>query len=430
MRWTTLALLGAGCGLNMAQHYGRLRPDLVDGDFGRAAQRVIADKDRFYGDKNRLLYLMDLGVLQNLAGQYRDSNRALEEAKALAEALWTDSIALQGAAWISTDNALAYPGEDFEQVLLHFVAALNHMALGDLGAARVEARQITARLDLLGQHYRATYQDDGFARWLSGMLAESEGSYSGLNDAWIDYRRAIAVYETTYQPNYRTAVPRALVADALRALALLGDDFAADLDDLRGRYPAVAFTGDRTRVVVLLQLGEAPHKVDDFWTAPAGNRIVHIAFPKFVPRPARVASARLQIGDRTAEGEVAEDITAIAIQNLDDRMGRIRAKAIARVVAKLVASSALDAAGQKRQEPALQLAGLLLHAASVATEEADKRSWVTLPGRVEVLSLAAEPGQHRLRIQLFDAAGSHIGSRETDVQVQPGGIAFVSMRVF
>ena len=39
-------------------------------------------------------------------------------------------------------------------------------------------------------------------------------------------------------------------------------------------------------------------------------------------------------------------------------------------------------------------------AAAQATEEADKRAWTTLPGRIEVARVLVEPGNHDLKIRL------------------------------
>ena len=113
--------------------------------------------------KNRLLYYMDRGMLLHLAGSYEASNQSLELAKKTAEALWTESIGAHAASWATTDNALPYQGEDFEKVMLHLVAALNYLAMGKISQAEVEARQITAKLELYNQQLgeaSSVYRDD------------------------------------------------------------------------------------------------------------------------------------------------------------------------------------------------------------------------------------------------------------------------------
>ena len=115
-------------------------------------------------------------MVLHLAQSYKASNAVMEQAKNAAEELWTESVGAHAASWVTTDNSLPYQGEDFEKVMLHLVAALNYIGLGDYDNARVEARQITAKLELYNQKYgdaKNIYSDDAFARWLSGRLGET-----------------------------------------------------------------------------------------------------------------------------------------------------------------------------------------------------------------------------------------------------------------
>ena len=242
-----VALCVSGCGLNMENHYQTLRARLVAQDYDNANRLLDASKERFYGNKNRLLFYMNKGMILSLAKRYPESNEFLEKAKTTAEDLWTESISANVAALATTDNALPYQGEDFENVLVHFVEAVNYMGASNFGAARVEARQVTHQLELYNQRHagkdaQSAYRDDAFCRWLSGKLAETErGDLSALNDAWIDYKKALAVYSDDYAKRYRTPVPMFLVQDALRVLDALKNDFGDEYRKLRSAYPNVSY---------------------------------------------------------------------------------------------------------------------------------------------------------------------------------------------
>jgi hypothetical protein len=387
------------------------------------------------------LYYMNQGMVLHMAQKYAESNALMEQAKTAAQELWTESIGSNAAAWLSTDNSLPYNGEDFERVLLHFVSALNYTGLRNFADARVEARQITQALDLYNAKYGASagvYRDDAFARWLSGRLAETDAQDMQANsDAWIEYKAALAVYETQYGPRYGTRTPALLLADAQRVLQRLGPDFASDLQALRARHPQLTATPEAGmgRVVFVHLNGEAPIKQDRFWTAQAGREMIRVAYPEFVQRPHAIGYARVAVRGTpvVATTEVMEDISAIAVQNLRDHMGRIQAKAIARQVAKHIAGSAAEVAGNRIGGTAgglIALSGAVFKAVSTVTEEADKRSWTLLPANVAVSEVLVPPGAFTLDVDFIGPGGAVIEHAEMPARVEAGGSVFLSYRTF
>jgi predicted transcriptional regulator len=424
-------------------NYQKMRANLVTRNFQAVDEYLEKNKKKVYSKDNRLLFYMDKGTVLHLGKKYAESNAVLEKAKQTAQDLWTESIGKNAASWFTTDNSLPYQGEDFEKVMLHLVAALNYIALGDYGGARVEARQISNKLELYTSKYESSdniYKDDAFGRWLSGKLAETGlgDDPNALNDAWIDYKKALAVYETDYAERYQLAPPRFVIADALRALEALGADFQNEYNEVRARFPAVEYdsraaTTGMGEVVFIHMAGEAPFKVDKYWDAMAGSDPFRVAYPEFVPKKNQIAGCRINVAGKAASGELGQPLTKIAIQNLADHMARIKAKAIARAVAKYIAAKATQEAGKQAGGTAgalLQLGGAIFQAASYVAEEADKRSWITLPGNVNVATAFAEPGQHQLEVDLLAAGGRVLDRVSMPVEVRAGEITFVSYRTF
>jgi hypothetical protein len=437
-----VAVLG-GCGLNMQKNYEHFRPKLLSHEYDEADKYLESVKESFYSKDNRLLYYMDKGMVLHLGKRYKDSNSFLEQAKTAAEELWTESIGANAEAWVTTDNSLPYQGEDFEKVLIHFVAALNHIGLGSYEDARVEARQITNDLELYNSKYddaKNVYRDDAFSRWLSGRLSETDTDASSLNDAWIDYRKSLAVYETDYASRYGTALPQVMVSNALRTAEALGPDFRDEFQALRAKYPQVPYTSlkeskELGRVVFIHLNGEAPYKVDRFWTAQAGSDVLRIAYPEFVAKPHAITHARLRARENGAETrtELAEDITGIAVQNLNDHMGRIQTKAIARSVAKFLAGKVAQAAGNSQggnAGAALWLAGAVWNAGNAVAEEADKRSWITLPGAVTVGELFVPPGPVNIDADFLGAGDAAYEHAEFSTEVKAGQTVFLTYRTY
>ena len=447
-----LLLLGAGaCGMKPQRHYVALRAHLLEHDYAGADDYLQSTKEKVYGKGNRLLYYMDRGMVLSLDKKYKESNAVLEVAKETAEELWTESVGAHAAAWLTTDNALPYQGEDFEKAFLHVIAALNYLNMGAYAEARVEARQVTNKLELYSATYEkeagpqeegktiSAYRDDAFVRWFAGKMAATEGGASALNDAWIDYRKAIELYEEDYARRYGTRLPNIVVGDALDVLSRLGKDFAPEYETLWQKYGSVAQRHqtrepEMAEVVLLHLCGEAPYKVDKFWQAVTDREVVRIAYPAFVPKPPRIVAARLRLpSGATATSEVVENITAIAVQNLADHMGRIKAKAVARAVAKFVAGKAAQVAGKKKggnAGAALQVAGLLWNAASAVAEEADKRSWLTLPARVNVARAFAPPGDITAEVDFLDASGRVVTSAQVPAVLAAGETTFLTLRTY
>jgi len=436
-----LVSLMFGCGMNMEKNYKKMRPNLLNRDFEAADKQIDAVKESFYSKDNRLLYYMDKGMVLHLAKRYEDSNKFMEQAKTAAEELWTESISANAAALMTTDNALPYPGEDFEKVAIHFVGAFNYIGLGNYEAARVEARQIGNELQRYTQKYaeekaESVYKDDAFARWLSGKLAETEKGNEAINDAWIDYKKAIAVYGQDYAARYSTPVPKFVIEDALRAVTRLGSSFQEEREELQKRFTDVkAPVVDKAmgEVVLLHMAGEAPYKIDKFWEHHTDTDILRIAYPEFVAKPFRITGARMSAGGQEAASQVAEPVTAIAIQNLNDHQTRIKAKAIIRAVAKFAVAKGTQAAGAKtggNAGAAMQLGGAVFEVFNAAAEEADKRSWITMPAAINVSRMFLPAGDTKLNVDFIADDGTVLENTTFDVKVEAGKPVFVTYRTF
>ena len=451
MRWmmvVAVLLVGQGCGLRVQQHYVKMRPHLVAGDFEAANAFLDDSKKSFYrSEKNRLLFYMDKAMVLHLAERYEESNALLEQAKVAADELWTESLGEHVSAAMTNDNALSYPGEDFERVLLHVVGSLNYIALGNYESARVEARQVTNKLELYNARYKPEeknhYRDDAFARWLAGKLSEIEGGQEGLNSAWIDYRKALAVYRNDYGARYGTVTPDLVVRDALRVLDGLGPDFAEEFEEVRSSHPGLDYLRqvdrrERGEVILMHLSGEAPYKVDDFWDAHAGGDYVRVAFPRFIEKESLVVRARLVIEELgiSRETELMENVAKIAVENLEDHMSRIRGKAVARAIGKYLASKGVGAIGEAMEKDgesggqALKFLGGVLEVASILSEEADKRSWITLPASIGVSRVFVGPGDYDVRIEFLDADGYVVSSEVRGVSVEAGKTTFLRKRTF
>ncbi|MBI4714995.1 MAG: hypothetical protein HY760_03495, partial [Nitrospirae bacterium] len=396
------------------------------------ADALIERERSQYGDRNAVLYHMDRAVTLHLAGRYAESNTHLDAAERRIDELYTKSITAETGAMFTNDNLLPYEGEDFEKVMVNLLSALNYTLLGEWDDALVEARKVDHKLNLLNDRYekKNVYKEDAFARYLSGILYEAKGE---VNDAFIAYRKAEESYRD-YGEDYGTSLPPWLASDLLRTADAL--HLTEEFQSYRERYPAALFVPypefSKNGELVLIALdGRSPVKEDFFIDAPIpqgkkGTYLLRVALPRFVPIPSRIDRVELRVRGEGPEtrvvAEPVENVTDIARKNLEDRIGRITAKAVARATAKYIAAQEVTAKARKEGGAETgALADFLTNVYAVATEQSDKRSWRTLPGEIRLARLPLPPGRYQVEAVYLDASGRILETNSfPEVEVKVG----------
>ena len=100
---------------------------------------------------------------------------------------------------------------------------------------------------------------------------------------------------------------------------------------------------------------------------------------------------------------LGEPVGEIALKNLENRKGRIVAKAIVRAAAKYAATKAIqDQVSQRWGEGWGRVVGVVGSIASVLSERADLRFWGTLPHQIRVAKLYVPPGEYVLGADSLD----------------------------
>lgn len=453
-------------------HYARIDRALQSGNPDEGVA-ILEESRSAYGRQSEVLYLMDKGMVLQLAGRYAESTEALTKAEELTEELYTTRIHSEAAAFLTTDNALPYEGEDFEKVLLNVMMALNYAQLGLWDDALVEARKVDHKLNVLAQRNNRTMgrSKDTLARYLSGVLYEASGD---LANAFVAYRLAYDAFQQS-QKEYGTAVPDLLRRDLLRLSEVLG--LTQEHEEYRQVFQGVEWQSDVAdrglgEVVFITYAAHAPVKRDLFVNVPIGvdalavvlatrglisqdignrratesvlygqtGRVVRLAVPQFVPHRSAIAytEAIAVSGDtyHSARSVLMEDITAISIKDLKDRMPRITAKAVARAAWKYALAEGVGVgvrqafANKEAGTVAGGVAAAIARIFTIASEEADKRSWATLPDRIYVGRVRLPPGTYNVEFRHIGGYGSVV-ERQTvqGVRVAEGQTRFLSTRV-
>ena len=436
------------------------------GNYAGALEIVEAERDGAYDGKNRLIYYLERGMLLHSDGQYAESNAAFEQAKRIADDLYTESLSGIGVSLMTNDYALDYAGENFERTLIHLFSAMNYSQLGDLDSALVEARQVgdylrKLQIDTPGEN---VYQEDAFARYLAALLYEASGEYDA---ALVSFKKAIEAY-AQYGRAFSVAPPPSLYPNAERVAARLGRWAREDLERLGSpgiareippgtgelvilHYNGLAPIKDQMRItipfsqawplVLALQAATDDQAREQIGRATAvigsirGVDVVSVAFPKYVPRPYSIARMEPRVaGAAQITGpELVEDIGAIAEKDLEDRKGRIYAKTVARAAIKFAIQKGAEVAARQADNEygSLLSAGTQIvgNLARYASEQADKRVWSTLPDKIYMSSMVLPAGTHDVEIDFVTAQSSVVESRTIpQVEVAPGGRRFIVVR--
>lgn len=367
--------------------------------------------------RDRLLFLMEKGMLLHLSGAWRESNAALEEADRLSDELFTRSLSAAGMSYLTGDAVIPYAGEDYELAYLNFYKALNYLALGELDEARVECRRVDEKLQLLNQGYGGsnTYRESPLLRLLTGLIYEAQGEW---NDAFIAYRKALDAYRATTTV-YRVSVPELLWSRLLETARRSGLD--DEYRQLLNEAPAgVATTARETALIaVLIGDGLLPLRREGAIIVPSPQGFpIKLAWPRLEGRGCSTAPVTLTLDGQVQEDPaLAESLTAVARQSLEDKKGRTIAKLLARAVAKQVAAAQVE-----QQWGAL--AGFGAQVAALLAENADLRGWSSLPGAIRLALLPVSPGEHRLVLAKGEQWEEH------QLNVRSGALIFVTARFF
>lgn len=426
---TALSFFLAGCAGTEALRR-EVDANIARGNYKQAAE-LIRKNDKLYGEKNEVLYNLDLGLLYHYLGEQDSSNTYFFRAERKIDELFTKSISQQALSFIINDNIIPYDGEDFEKVMVNVFLALNFAQKGDFDGALVEARKVDIKLREYARQYddKNTYREDAFIRYITGALYESSGE---VNDAFIAYRNAYRTYER-YRQQYGVNAPGFLLDDIVRTATLM--DFTEEREEfeqLGGKPYDRTMRFEEGTILVITYVGHAPKKeqIRPSVSIPDTAGILHtfqIALPKFVPRYFGGREYSIEAVSATdslsAVPEVAQDITAIASKALDERLAMIYLKSGGRAVLKFLAAEKAKSELKKNESKLANIFGsIAIDLLIGATEQADTRSWQTLPAQIHLARIQTKPGAYTLRVKSSDGL---FAVRGLSVNVRAGRTSFV-----
>jgi hypothetical protein len=425
----------------------KILPAAFAGDIGPANATFL--KDAQSSGRNQLLYLYELGALNQLQGDFARSTQLFNQADAVAHDYEgkavlsvTGGMGQFGAA-MTNDTTLPWEGSCFDKVMSRTLNAMNYLALNKLEEAKVEVKkaeeyQSQERDRIRRQVGRAGQKDDtamanqaissqynemfsftkdvrnsyenAFTYYLSSQIYRAQGS-AGLNDALVDLRQALALAPTS------PAIQKAY----LELTAQSGDPSALEALKARFRVSPDWMPSDPAQtgtVIVIYEPGFAPRMTEvsiKILVGQGQGDLFSMAFPIYREFGSYHPPLNVIAGSAAQATTRIVDIRKLAVKALQERMPAILARATAGALGKIEA--------QKKAEQQGGWLGKM--AAKVATSlvtNADLRSWLSLPAEIQAAQLSLPPGRNELNLQAAD------WTDQVNVTVTPGGTTIVVVR--
>ncbi len=424
-----------------------IQSQIQSGNLERANQMFDKEHKGKEG-KNRVLYLLDRGVVSQMLGKYEESIQYFKEADILIED-YRKKLGTEALALLTNPMAKPYLPEDFEIVMINFYQSINYIHLGKWENALVECKRANIKLNQLNDKYKDhknKYQRDAFIHLLMGLIYDAKKDY---NNAFIAYRNAYNIYESDYAKNFKQSAPKQLKYDIIRAAYKTGfKDQVAFFEEkfqlkytpekdengellffwLNGFGPVKAewgltftnepgdfnwlhFHNDREGISFPFFIGDlSPRDRDRINNLD----ITRIAFPKYTTRYPVFSSASLVADSLEYELELAENINEIAYKVLHDRMLRELGNSLLRV--------ALKKGVEKLVESEDENLGMLVGIFNSITEKADTRNWQTLPYAIHYCRIPLTPGNHSIKLQTYGQEGNN--TQEIKINILKGQTLF------
>lgn len=398
--------------------YHRQSDAFVTGIRSGSLDAAIADlESKNTGADKSLLYYLEKGELLRQKGDYAASNAAWQGAdRKIAE--WedlakTDPAKLLGdlGSVVINDTTRRYDGRDYEKVLLNIRIAMNHLALGNWEAARVEIKKMHEREATISEFRAKELETASNSSKEKGLRVTSYREINGYPVETLDSPEANALrnsYESAFANylagfTYEALGESSLAAAGYRkAIEMRPNEPLLDLA-LGGVDARVANQRSQKDVdtLFIIEAGDAPSIMSRRIAIPlpipkrngVGIVLTAISWPVIPPQPFGMETSSLTIDGQTYPIIPMSSVDTMARRALADEMPAIIARSSVRAIIKGAAQAATQEA-TKNAGLAGALVNLAVTAASVVSENADERIWRTLPASFSIVRTNLKPGSH------------------------------------
>jgi uncharacterized protein len=357
-----LILLSTGCANVPLQ---KARSAYYSGDLLKADELLEGCKG--ISEKDLLLCYMEKGLILYYQEQYEKSAEVLLKASKFIKDQDQISITEQSSAVVVNDWAITYKGEYSERLWVHTFLMMDYLMQYKYEDALVEAKQA---LEVYDAH-ASSLAGDRFTRALIALCYENMNQF---DDARIEYEK----------------------------LSAKGEE----------KITTEQLSPGKGELILFVSQGRAPVKYPADIVLPPSTRI---SVPRFTDEPPSPSVTVHLDGASYDPLIVSTDMGEVDSTSLNDRSAQIITRQAVRVGAK-------EAISQKVGEKD-ELAEALVRVFLFLVEEADTRSWETLPNGLTLVRIKLDAGVHDVEIS---SGGS--GTTRLKVDIPEGKRLYRSIR--
>lgn len=395
-------------------HRSAVESAYASGRFDLAAQSLDDKNSRaLYGDRNDILWKLDRGSIALALGDDPACIRHLEEAERDIELAGQAEASDELARWAVNDTAARYIPQPYEDTYVNVLKLLAQLRSGNIsGGATVEARRLASKSTMLRDRYlsykeRSGIGPPGIPR-ADLVPANEEGNF--IESPLGTFLACITFMADDDHAMQSVAARRLLDAIRLQS-SLIGDVRAEHFEGLADRS-----LGDRPLLLIALS-GRGPTKrARHFGPIVIGRVPVYFELPTLIRNASSIAAVEAEFDAQPADPPppirlpLVEDMNAVAMENFRRALPLIYTRTLVRAATKAGASYAItqvarNSAGRRDRDLVTVAAVVGGLAAILATERADTRAWVTLPGQAHASLVQAPEHARRARFIYRDPRG-------------------------
>jgi len=415
------ALLGVGLLSGCAsynQQIAALDAQWTRGDMAQAARSVGSLVEHHGEGKDGTLLLLEKGAVLRGAGDLAASNEVFERAYASIQKTDEDprlSLSSEFVANLSNLAQLPYQARFYDRVMLHTYAALNAIALADDEAARVHLnRALEAQRDALNENQRRLEQAQEEARKRdeaslpADRILEDPSVQGELNQrfahlseraAYAPYVNPFAVYLDGLYFLYRgvdaSDRERGRVS-LLRMRELIGVHPAVEAD-IELAESGVSVDSLEPITYVIFETGRAPRRrqiIFDFPSIIFSTTVpyVGVALPDLDFRGDYRSYLEVMDSDDWVQTRTIADLDSVVAQEFQDRLPLTVTRSLSVTGSRIVAQYLIQE-GLRDQQTLRTLAAIGGYIYQASVNQADLRTWSTLPKQLQAVRIPTPPGR-------------------------------------
>lgn len=413
-------------------------------NFEGAIQLIEEAKAKSFSQKDMVLYHLYRGVLLHYNKEHVESNKSFDLAEEGIEELYTKSISRSASSLFLNDNVLAYAGEDYEDIYINIFKALNYINLDRPESAFVEIRKVNIKLNLLEDKYKkfieqlnsadeskiefevisTQFNNSALARYLSMLLYRAE---SKQDDIKIDMRYLDEVFKL--QANIYNFTKPDLTNFLTKETGKTKLSFLSFTGLAPQKYPVnYRVVTSENAIHVFVDDGTDAQGQMFFFPGISAGYFFKFSVPQMQEMQSNITRIKVEVNGRElGQLQKIEDINRIAKETFQAKAHMAYVRAITRTVTKGIASIATQ---RKIEESAGELGGMLAKFGTAvlteASEAADLRSCIILPGFAYIGDFDLAPGAHNIKVKYMNRYGVEVFTETFDnYEVKPDEVNLI-----